>query len=414
MAEPGLRADASDWSAPDARGIRTRALDAGARSTLKARRQQRAAHPPQSAPIATWPAEWRQLATDWLRPDSPQPRWTTLLRLAGNARVALAGALLDALLELGWIALESRRERGLWQPQRLDWLDADGLREALGLPRRDHRSEQLAAALRESPRDPRLLALYAELPGLPAARALARAGLLQRLDAWLGEGRSGTRRDFALFARSDTKAVSEAEWAWLERALELDDCGIGRHLPALWLRAPLCLRMGEARLDLRAVPDAIALTPATLTAIDSVEGVIEGWRVLENRTSFERAARRFGEREGVLWVPGFAPSWWREAVARLLRHAPAPARIACDPDPAGIAIALGVAALWDAAGLAWQPWGMDAAALAALPAHKPLSEADRAQLEALRAAGLPPAFAGLAEAMHASGLKGEQEGLALD
>ncbi|MGH8468504.1 MAG: hypothetical protein ACREX3_01370 [Gammaproteobacteria bacterium] len=81
------------------------------------------------------------------------------------------------------------------------------------------------------------------------------------MDRWIDEQRFGTRRDFALYARGGTKSLSEAEWDWLDAQLDLAGLGVQRHTPALWLRAPFTLCRGEQCLDLRAVPDCIALTP---------------------------------------------------------------------------------------------------------------------------------------------------------
>lgn len=407
--------DAGDWSDADAHGLQVRLLDCGARSTLKARRQRRSGAPPQTAALTSWPADWRQLLADWLRPDVSERRWTALLRSAGNARVPVADALCEALLELGWIRVDEQRDsRGIWRITAIGWRDADGLRAALGLPRRDSLQAARAAALVSAPNDPRLLPLHTELAGMPHAQAIARAALLQRLDAWIDARRDGTRRDFALFARGDSKGVAEAEWRWLEVSLALDELGISRHLPVLWLRAPLTICLPDGELQLGAVPDAIALTPATVAAVLSVEGTIGHWRIVENRTSFERAARQHGERDGVLWAPGFVPGWWRLAAGHLMQQCPAPALVACDPDPAGIEIALGIAAVCAAAGIAWQPWSMAASDLAALPAHKPLGTRDRERLDMLAALPAAQRFADLIAAMQVLGVKGEQEGLGLD
>ncbi len=393
--------------------IVTELQPAGARSTLKARRQRRSTRPPQAGPLQHWPADWRQLLCDWLKSGATGSRWTTLLRIAGNRRVPIADSVRDALLELGWILLDEQRERGVWSTSKLTWIDADGLRESLGLPRRDALLAQREQSLASVPSDPRLHPLHATLPAQPPTQAIARAELLRALDRWLAAARSGTRRDFALFARGHTKAISAAEWAWLESELEPEDFGITRHLPAIWLRAPLALQFPDGRLDLQALVEPIALTPATLAAALATSGRIGCWRVIENRTSFERIAAAHGDRDGVLWVPGFAPHWWSDGVAHLLRLQPAPARIACDPDPAGIAIALGVGALWQAAGLDWQPSAMGAGTLAALSARLPLDARDRERLIRQRCDGLPPALDALAADMLALGCKGEQEGLPL-
>ncbi|MDQ3566278.1 MAG: hypothetical protein M3436_20105, partial [Pseudomonadota bacterium] len=235
--------------------------------------------------------------------------------------------------------------------------------------------------------------------------------LLRALDRWIDEQRFGTRRDFALYARGGTKSLSEAEWDWLDAQFVLAGLGVQRHTPALWLRAPFTLCRGEQRLDLRAVPDCIALTPATIERCIAIEGAIRHWRVVENRTSFERVARLSGVEDAVLWVPGFAPSWWLESVEHLITLLPAAARIACDPDPAGIEIALQVGRLWEEARLAWDPWCMDVQTLAALPSTRPLESSDRERLQRLRQRFLPADLGDLAEWMLAYNRKGEQEGV---
>jgi hypothetical protein len=85
--------------------------------------------------------------------------------------------------------------------------------------------------------------------------------------------------------------------------------------------------------------------------------------------------------------------------------------VACDPDPSGIEIAVAVGALWEAAGLAWQPWQMSSEALLRLPVRRPLAAFDRARLDVLLAQPLPAVLAELAQAMNRCGQKGEQEGL---
>ena len=114
---------------------------------------------------------------------------------------------------------------------------------------------------------------------------------------------------------------------------------------------------------------------------------------------------------GAVWLPGYPPLWWREAAERLLLVAPAPAAIACDPDPDGVQIAMQAGAVWQARGLDWTPWRMDAAALSALPHHRPLSERDRRLCEQLLAQDLPEGLHRLLCWMRDTGLKGEQEAL---
>ena len=99
------------------------------------------------------------------------------------------------------------------------------------------------------------------------------------------------------------------------------------------------------------------------------------------------------------------------AIDQLLDLAPAPAYIACDPDPAGIAIALKAAEPWLVRDIAWHPWRMTATDLASLRVRKPLTEVEKTQLAALRQTNvLPEVLSKLSEWMLDHGEKGEQEG----
>lgn len=397
-----------DWSAPDADGLCTRLLDVGAKSTLRGRRLRRARHADVCA-VATWPAAWRDLLLLWLD-GAARRRWNTLLERAGSAGFGIAHELLDALLRAGLAEADETRARGQWQVQQVTFIERAALRAALGLPDNDALRAQLADEITTPPQEPRLLPLWTELADYPPARGLERCALLRKLDAWIAGNRFGTRRDFALFARGATKAVSSAEWQWLETLGEFAAFGIERHTPALWLRAPLTLHAGETRLDLRAVPDVIGVSPATLAALDGVTGDIGCWRLIENRTSFERAAREFGAADGVIWLPGYAPAWWQDCVRQLIRYRTAPALIACDPDPAGMEIALAAGVLWRSLGLEWSPWKMSAQDLMQLDARLPLSGHDKVLLEQLLTRDLPHALRELASWMAEHGEKGEQEG----
>jgi hypothetical protein len=96
-------------------------------------------------------------------------------------------------------------------------------------------------------------------------------------------------------------------------------------------------------------------------------------------------------------------------MAWMIAAAPAPARISCDPDPAGVAIALTAGALWDAAGLPWQPHAMEAAAWRQAP-QLPLTAHDRDWLTRLLArTDLPAPLRALCLALEQGGHKAEQE-----
>jgi hypothetical protein len=380
--------------------------DVGARVTLRGRRR---VYVEAVRPLDALPADWRALLALWAK-RAPRAKWTTLLADAGHARVEMARALKDWLLDGGWIAVDEVRATNRWEPLWIEFRDPAALRQALGAADTAAARAQWQACRVELATGP----LATHLPALDAlgpARALERAELLEAIERWRADGRHGTRRDFAQYARGATKAISAAEWQWLQAQLDLAAAGIERHAPTLYLRAPLALVTDGGEIDLAAAGDFVGLTADTLRRTRSIRGRPACWRVIENRTSFERAARTLGDVDAVVWVPGFAPTWWSEAVRRLIALAPTPAQIACDPDPAGIEIALAAGRLWTEAGLAWTPWRMNAAALRELPRRRPLTDFDRARLEALLSADLPAELADLARWMGEHGEKGEQEGL---
>lgn len=372
----------------------------------KTRRQRVSERPPRG--LDALPDDWRQLLKRWVRRGGDS-RWETLKGDAGVGRQNLAQALLDWLLENGWVALTEKFERAEWWPYRVQFLERAVLRAALGILDTDAAAANWQTLRNALPPDTPLLDA---LDALPPKTALTRADLATALARWQLEQRSGTRRDFALFARDTTKAISDAEWNWLNDAIDLAEWGVERHTPLLLLAAPIALHLPDGEIKLAACADFAALTPATLAAATAASGAPARWHLVENRTSFERVARTRSSDAGVVWLPGFPPGWWREAVARLLTLAPAPAAIACDPDPAGVAIALQAGALWQAAGLDWRPWHMDVATLQGLPSHGALNAWDRARIaQLLQTPALPAALAGLLDYMQQHNLKGEQEGV---
>jgi hypothetical protein len=374
-------------------------------SLSKSRRQRVAEQPPRG--LDTLPDDWRRLLKRWVRRGGDS-RWETLKGDAGVGRQTLAQALLDWLLENGWVALTEKFERAEWWPYRVRFREPATLRAALGIADADATAANWQTLRDTLPPDTPLLDA---LDTLPPKTALARVDLATALARWQIEQRSGTQRDFAYFARGATKAVTSAEWAWLAIATDLAAWGIERHTPLLLVAAPVTLRLPQGVLDLAACADFFALTPATLAAAMSADGAPARWHLVENRTSFERVVRTRAADAGVIWLPGFPPSWWREAVAHLLTLAPAPAAIACDPDPAGIAITLQAGALWQAAGLDWQPWHMDIATLKSLRSRSPLNAWDQTCITQLAQGALPDSLSALLGYMREHNVKGEQEGV---
>jgi hypothetical protein len=358
------------------------------------------------------PAEWRELLARWVKRGG-NSRWETLLKVAGTANLALADNLREWLLRQGWAIIIEEREHGDWWPRSVELRNLPILRAELGISDKEQdalRWQTLRAELQQSCDTPLAPALLA-LDKLPLRHALSRCELVAALQHWQDAQRSGTRRDFALFTRGDTKGLSESEWNWLEQTLDMAEFRIERHTPLLLLAASLTFLLPHGQLDLALCPDFAALTPTTMQKVSATSGTISCWILVENRTSFERVAKNREPGTGIVWLPGYPPGWWLDAVSRLLALSPAPAQIACDPDPAGIAIALKAAELWRERGLAWQPWKMSASDLASLRVRKPLTEGDKLQLAALQQEpALPAALNELLEWMLEHAEKGEQEG----
>jgi hypothetical protein len=317
--------------------------------------------------------------------------------------------LADWLLRHGWSVQHEKRAGSRWNITWLEFPRLDALREMFQLPdpRQLANDWASASAYRFDAAD--IAAAHTALASLPLARRLQRFSLLKSLDLWRDEERQGTRRDFSLLARGDSKGVTAAEWNWLAAAVDLEKCGIFEHTPHLLVAGPIRLHTGSGIIDLNASADWAALTPETIATAQRCDGQPGVWRLIENRTSFERSARQRTPDMAVVWLPGFPPGWWQESMRHLLVGAPAPAEIACDPDPAGIAIALQAARLWEALNLPWLPFAMHRDDLLAARQRKPLTEHDRQQLAQLLSGTLPPVLRQLAATLLELGEKAEQE-----
>ena len=248
---------------------------------------------------------------------------------------------------------------------------------------------------------------------LPSSSKAARAELLQALALWQQAQRQGMRQDFALAARGHTKAITSTEWDWLESTTPLETLGVGRFEPLIWLAGSIALcpsnsvqgvllplgQFGFVGLPCRDFRGSmqVALAP-------------KAYWLIENRASFERQATQLPEGQCLLWLPGRPSNSWLEAVRWLLTQAPAPAAISCDPDPAGIQIALTAGALWDSAGIPWQTSHMDSDTWRT-GITLPLNDYDRRVLTELQILdGLPADLATLRDYLLTSSRKAEQEG----
>jgi len=360
------------------------------------------------APLAL-PNAQSDLLLRWIKPNQVRRKWTTLLADAGSQHLETALKLADWLLRHGWSVQYEKRAGSRWNVTWLEFPQLTALRELFKLPNPDQLSNDWANASRHHFATTDIATAHAALAEQPLSRRLQRFNLLKSLALWLDKNRQGTRRDFALLARGDSKGITTAEWNWLAAAVDLEKSGIFEHTPHLLIAGPIRLHTATGIIDLNASADWSALTPETIATAQRCDGQPRAWRLIENLTSFERSARQRTPDMAVVWLPGFPPSWWQECMRHLLIAAPAPAEIACDPDPAGIAIALQAAKVWEAAHLPWQPFAMHRDNLLAAPQRKPLTEHDRQQLAQLLSTTLPPALYQLAATLLELGEKAEQE-----
>lgn len=361
------------------------------------------------------PGPLHALLLEWLKKSTvPKRKWDSLLLVAGSARIELAEALAQLLLDSGAAILEEKLAHGTWHPVTLIWRDYEQLCQVLGLRTRAVRnagfSESWEAARAIDWQSDELAQAWQDLREGPSDRSQTRLALLIKLNEWLVQGQSGTRRNFSIFARGHSKHITPAEWAWLAAIVELGDCGIQRHAPTLWLAGDIQLKFGERWLDAGAAGDFMALTPRTLARLNIAKSGATHYRVIENLTSFENLAQKASDSEIVLWLPGYAPNWWRVAVGYLIAALPLPARLSCDADPDGVRIAMHAAEVWVEQGLNWEAYAMSAVDAAASTNKLLLTERDKQCAQSLlQTEALPPTLRTLLEWCLEHQSKAEQE-----
>lgn len=373
--------------------------------------------------------EQTALLRRWASRDEARRGRATLMKDAGAGGIERAEGLCQHLLDEGWITRSERLRGGVWQWEAFTWRDLRSLQILLGVSGPRQRAEDRETLWRQAQEwlqdwraateqpDPDLLdALEQALAQLRSERALPlsrlanRLGLLRSLASWQDTSRSGTRRDFALHAGDATKALSPADWQWLESGFDLERLRIARFAPMIWMAGEMTLEWNSGHtLQLGALHcSGMPVEDVCRTAAISSP---HRWWLIENRASFERQARSLPPHVGLIWMPGHPPAAWMRAMAHLLSQAPAPAWISADADPAGVDIACSVGALWNSAGLVWEPHRMGLAQWAATQQYWPLNDHDRRLLQRLLTRPeLPTGLRALCNAMNAEGRKAEQEG----
>ncbi len=369
------------------------------------------------------------LLTRWASNDGERRSRATLLKDSKGIGIERAEALCELLLREGWIVRSEQLSGGAWHWEWITWRDLPRLQRLLSVsgPRQrlEQRQDMLSAARswvqsRSSSDtagvvDPdlqdeleRCAASLGEDSSVRLDLLELRLGLLRSLATWHDEGREGSRRDFALHARGTTKALSDADWRWLESSFDLERLRVFRFVPVAWIAGDFELIWDDHRAQLAPL-HCVGLPLADLQRARGGSPPARWW-LIENRASFERQAMNRPADIALIWMPGRPSKPWMDAIAHLLEMAPAPAWISADADPAGVDIACGVGSIWEAHGLAWEPHRMGVSEWAVTTQRWPLNEHDHRMLESLLARSeIPALLRELCEAMKREDRKAEQE-----
>lgn len=392
----------------------------------RTRRERRADAPvPQTLPLLD--PHQLGLLRRWVRSDAARRTYGTLIKEAGPSGIERAEALCTCLLQEGWIIRCEQLTGGTWQWDALIWRDLLRLQTLLGVAGPGQKAETRQALIDQAQGwlrswsasatepDPDLLDELEQATDQladdrgPLDRLTRRLDVLRALAAWHDAGASGTRRDFALRAADGTKALSAADWRWLESGFDLERLRIARFALMAWIAGDVTLYWPAGQALPLAHLHCIGLPLTDLLRMDAAQAP-QRWWLIENRASFERQALSLEPGTALLWMPGRPPLAWRQAIRHLLRLAPAPAWISADADPSGIDIACSVGELWQSLSLAWEPHRMGVAEWTATAQTWPLNAHDRRLLDNLLArAELPVGLRALCKAMQNDGRKAEQE-----
>lgn len=361
-------------------------------------------------------AAHRDVLVRWLTANATERNWQSLLKLAGASDLDLSEELLALLLNAGVVAVKEEFKNGRWWSARVVWRDLPSTQRAMGLqPALDRMAERQALlqqiqAIAEQHSWASSALQSCLQPSLATEKLRTRAQLLQGLSTWHAEQRFGMRQDFALWARAHTKAITSAEWDWLESHVALEKFGIARFEPMLWLGGGLTLQTTHGAIDMDALGFLGLPSKGLIAEAHRITRTPQRYWLVENRASFERCAQRADATTCVIWLPGRPPGDWLAAVQWLLKEAPAPAEVSCDPDPAGIEIALTAGQLWTDRGLAWRSAQM-APDCWQNGKTLPLNDYDHRVLANLGArTDLPVDLAELRDFILCEGRKAEQEG----
>jgi len=399
------------YSQPDADGVCTQKIDIGVKRTLKGRRKRRS-FDVNVACVQTWPKEWRSVLIKWLKTGDGRKKYQTLMR-AGKNPISLTATVFDTLLKNGLIEIEEVREHGRWSCLWVEFTDTASLRTGLGLEDASLIAKECTSLADIEIEDAHLNDIFQKTLEKANKPALNRGRLILKLNEWQLDSRIGTRREFALFSRNDTKGITKGEWAWLEGHVDLEYFNISKHTPMLLMKGPVQIGLKNGGIiDVSSAHEFIGITPKTLLLnMTGIQGHFNKLRLLENQTTFEHVARKYGDMDLVIWLPGYPPSWWQECMRLIGKEIDCHVLIAADPDPSGIEIALTAGSILENVNLTWEPWHMSTEDLKGLPTHKDITKHDLGKLKSLRNREMHHTLTELMEEIIETGLKGEQEGI---
>mgnify|MGYP006932623056 FL=1 len=212
-------------------------------------------------------ADQKALLLRWARSDAQTRKRGALLKEAQTSDISIERAedLCQKMLNNGWISRREQLAGGNWLWESITWRDLPHLQSLMGLSSASQRLQarqekvgeivdwlQVRCTTTVVPAlDPDLLdELSRAVTELEQDKSLrlevldSRFSLLKSIATWHDSRQEGSRRNFALHARDATKALTAAEWHWLESIFDLERLGIARFAQVAWLAGDIELLWG--------------------------------------------------------------------------------------------------------------------------------------------------------------------------
>ena len=278
-------------------------------------------------------------------------KWESLYTRGNKVPANAVEPLFQVLMQHGELELKRRAPHG-WQREAVRFTDPSRLRRELGIPEPDEAANELAERRAIEYAHPALDVARQGLDGTSPRTALARLEPLDALQKWHDAGRNRGHVDASRLRPVQSRQYQGDYTGRVALARGAARSCIARYRGAFTAAADRgALQPGMAARHAGPCGHPRFHWPAGRHAcLDRGNSIASATMAAsENRTAFEKVVTSSQGRCSGL-ATRVSPSWWRDAMSRFLKLAPAAAMIACDPDPDGIAIALQAGALWSAAG----------------------------------------------------------------